>query len=131
VDVFLKAIFEDINANANDKAYSDILNNSVVQEKLYHVFGSMADGQRNSCWEALLSASPKWQIADLKENGETLPESGPLRSFFSLSSIVAALGLSVAPYRAVPEDLLVLLLSEVRCLDLSISPHSLTTLRLS
>jgi hypothetical protein len=84
-----------------------------VQEKLYHVFGSMADGQRNSCWEALLSASPNWQVANLKEDGAILPESCPPRSFFSLSSIVAALGLSVPPYRAVPEDLLVLLLSEV------------------
>lgn len=100
--------------NDNDQAYSEVLNNSVVQEKLYHVFGTMADGQRNSCWEAFLSASPNWHIADLKEDVSTLPEAIPLRTYFSLSSLVGALGLSVPPYRAVPEDLLVLLLSEVQ-----------------
>jgi hypothetical protein len=106
MDVFVRAIFEEIHSNQDDKAFFLILSRSEVQQKLHHIFGSMPDGQRNPCWETLLWGAPNFRKEELESSQSDV-------HVLALGSILAALGLSVPPYRAVPEELLVALLTQV------------------
>lgn len=100
IDVFIRSIFEDISAHGTDKAFSTVLRTAEVQSMLNHIFGTMADEQRNNCWEALL-------LSNIRTTDEKYT------SVESCSFILAPLGLSVAPYRPVPESLMLQLLSQV------------------
>lgn len=119
-------MIEEIIASNNDRGFFNILNISQVQQKLFQLLGSIPDGQRNACWNALLIILPKDDDSNDNidnnnsdnqteniENPMIQHSSRALNCIFSLGNILSAIGLSVQPFRPVPENVMVLLLSEV------------------
>lgn len=120
-------MIEEIILTKTDHGFFILLSVPEVQKKFHQILGSIPDGQRNSCWSSLLVILSNNNIIDKNnENNLQLNMNEQLLTFenqmskyrslnciFSLGNILSSIGLSVQQFRPVPENVIVLITSEV------------------